>query len=52
MTASDDRPLLPESTRDDTDEGWRSSDDPSYDDEADDVRRLVRERPPHHDRAD
>ncbi len=46
---SDDRPLLPESTRDDTDEGWRSSD--ADDAEADDLRRLLDERPPHHDRA-
>ncbi len=52
MPSSDETPLLPESTRDDTDEGWRSSDEPPYDDEAADVRRLVDERPPHHDRLD
>lgn len=38
-------PVLPDQTRDDTDEGWREDVD-------DDVRRLVAERPPHHDRAD
>ncbi len=42
----DDRPVLPESTRDDTDEGWRSGDERPDDD----VQRLLEERPPHHDR--
>lgn len=39
-------PEGPEQTRDDTDEGWG---EPRYDDRGDD-RRLLEERPPHHDR--
>ncbi|HEY0559225.1 MAG: hypothetical protein JWM48_645 [Mycobacterium sp.] len=59
MTAADgpgdDAPLLPESTRDDTDEGW--GEQPRVrryggDDElsAHD-RELLADRPPHHDRG-
>jgi hypothetical protein len=46
VTESDDRPLLPDVTSDEVDEGWgeqRSSED-------EDVQRLLDERPPHHDR--
>jgi hypothetical protein len=48
VTERDDAPLLPDVTSDEGDEGWgdaRRSDD-------DDVRRLIEERPPHHDRDD
>jgi hypothetical protein len=41
-----DEPVLPDVTRDERDDGWgdeRASED-------DDVRRLLDERPPHHDR--
>jgi hypothetical protein len=38
--------VLPEQTRDDTDEGWQE-DLPD-----DNTRRLLEERPPHHERAD
>lgn len=43
-TRPDDEPL-PSQTSDDTDVGW--GDGPRDDDE-DDVRRLLEERPPHH----
>ena len=36
-------PVLPDQTSDDTDVGW--GDEP----DEDDVRRLLDERPPHHD---
>lgn len=39
-------PLLPDQTRDDTDEGWRDAADP----DPEDLRRFLEERPPHHDR--
>jgi hypothetical protein len=48
MTATGPESGLPEQTRDDTDVGWgdeRPSDD-------DDVRRLLDERPPHHEDYD
>jgi hypothetical protein len=45
---TDDRPLLPDVTGDETDVGWG---DDASDETADDaVERLLRERPPHHDR--
>ena len=44
----DDREVLPEQTSDDTDRGWGEG---SYDgadaDDADDIERLMREKPPH-----
>ncbi|HEU5034322.1 MAG TPA: hypothetical protein VFT62_06140 [Mycobacteriales bacterium] len=44
----DDEPVLPEQTRDDTDVGW--GDDRRSED--DDLRRLLDERPPHHEPRD
>ena len=41
-----DEPVLPDVTGDESDRGW-GDDRPSEDDE---VRRLLDERPPHHDR--
>lgn len=41
---SDDRPILPDVTEDETDAGW------GEDTEDDAIERLLRERPPHHDR--
>ena len=40
----DDRPVLPDVTDDETGVGW--GEEPAEDD----VERLLRERPPHHDR--
>jgi hypothetical protein len=41
---------IPEQTTDDTDVGW--GDDPRGAGEEDDVRRLLDERPPHHEDRD
>ena len=41
-----DEPVLPDLTKDESTTGW--GDDVESDE--DDVRRLVEERPPHHDR--
>ena len=38
-----DRPLLPEQTSDEHDEGWGE-----FPGERDDDERILRERPPHH----
>lgn len=46
---SDERPLLPDQTADDTDEDWaRSAGD---DDQRSNDERLKRDRPPHYDRS-
>ncbi|HTY72995.1 MAG TPA: hypothetical protein VMI11_11305 [Actinomycetes bacterium] len=39
----DAHPVLPDVTRDESDEGWGESP------EADDLERYLRERPPHHE---
>ena len=39
---TDDEPVLPDQTADDTDRGWGERDDDLSDDE-----RLIREKPPH-----
>lgn len=45
---SDDRPVLPDRADDDRDVGWgERGDEPGSDAEQD--RRLLEERPPHHD---
>jgi hypothetical protein len=46
VSESEDRPVLPEVTTDESDVGWGDVDR----DEDDGVRRLLDERPPHHDR--
>ena len=47
MSRPDDEPVLPDQTRDDTDDGWGERSDGD-----DDVRRLLDERPPHHEDRD
>jgi len=46
MSRPDDEPVLPDVTRDEQETGW-GDETP----EDDDVRRLLDERPPHHDRG-
>jgi hypothetical protein len=46
MSERDERPVLPETTDDESDVGWGERPD---DDDADDVKRFIDEKPPHHD---
>ena len=48
MSESDERPLLPETTDDEADTGWGER---SVEEDPDDVRRFLDERPPHHEEA-
>jgi hypothetical protein len=48
VTHPDEKPVLPDSTRDEQDTGW--GDRPATED--DEVRRLLEERPPHHEDRD
>ena len=50
MTLPDDEPVLPDVTSDERDTGW--GDDERSGDRADDVQRLLDERPPHHEDRD
>ena len=45
MSEQDERPVVPNRTTDEEDAGW--GDAPS-DEDADDTRRFLEERPPHH----
>jgi hypothetical protein len=47
VTGPDDGPELPDRTVDEEDLGWGEA---PRDDDPDDVRRFLDERPPHHDR--
>jgi hypothetical protein len=42
----DDDPVLPDTTADEQEHGW--GDDGERDEDRDDVRRFLDERPPHH----
>jgi hypothetical protein len=46
MSERDDRPVLPTTTDDESDVGWGERHD---DEDADDVKRFIDEKPPHHD---
>jgi len=43
QSSTDDEPVLPDQTADDTDRGWGERDD----DELSDDELLIREKPPH-----
>ncbi|MFL6238643.1 MAG: hypothetical protein ACJ735_03995 [Actinomycetes bacterium] len=45
MSERDDRPVLPDSTTDEQDTGWGERAD---EDDVDDTRRFLDEKPPHH----
>ena len=45
MSERDDRPVLPDTTTDEDDEGWG---DGHADDDPDDTRRFIEDKPPHH----
>ncbi len=45
MSETDDRPVLPDQTDDDTDIGWGEH---PNDTDGDDTQRLLDEKPPHH----
>jgi hypothetical protein len=42
----DEAPVLPDTTADEQERGW--GDDDERDEDPDDVRRFLEERPPHH----
>jgi hypothetical protein len=44
--APDDDPVLPDTTADEDDRGW--GDDGATEEDRDDLRRYLEERPPHH----
>jgi hypothetical protein len=48
MTESDDTPVLPERTSDETDTGWGDDTEPRGADPDDDTRRYLDDVPPHH----
>jgi hypothetical protein len=45
VSESDERPVVPDTTSDENDVGWGER---PADDDPDDTRRFVEERPPHH----
>lgn len=45
MSEQDEQPVLPDTTTDETEPGWGERPE---EDDPDDVRRFLDERPPHH----
>ena len=45
MSERDERPVLPDTTDDESEQGWGER---SGEEDPDDVRRFLDERPPHH----